>query len=271
MTAGDGALAPDRDYIVILPRTPLECTLDVRGGRNVLIKGGEIAIPDLNEAPRDPALHRGLYLTGQTGVVHVEGLLMRGAELTAPIVLNEPLGATVQLQRIRAERIFTDYPNWPALHADCVQTWSGPRVLRVDGYTCETDYFGLQLSPTEFGDTATTWPESMEFRHMNIRRWRPDDLTRYMLWRIRTVPRADWWPISFTDVWTDPGYAGAGTATRARCYSATYAGPRPNGWSEVAHDENCGSWPPFTPTGTPPDGDFVRSRDVGLRYSSPGY
>ena len=272
-TGGTGSLPDDEDFVIELPSVPLPCPLDVRGGRNLVIRGGEIFIPKTNESPRNPELHRGLYLTNQTGVVHVEGVRLGGAELSVPIVLNESRGATVQLQRVRADRIFTDYPDWGPLHADCIQTWAGPTVLRVDGFTCTTDYFGLQLSPTQYGDNDLTWPEYMEFRHMNFRPWREDDLTRFMFWRTRTVARKDWWPITFDDVWTQPGYEGAGTEAALTCYSGNYKATIPeNGgiWQEVSHDQNCGQWPKFG-FGQPPDGDFVRGRDIGLGYRSPGY
>ena len=272
-TGGNGSLEAGEDYLIRLPSAPLRCPLDVRGGDDVVIKGGEIDIPDVNESPRNPELHRGLYLTGQTGTVHIEGVRLRGSELSVPIVLNQAEGATVQIQQVRADRIFTDYPNWQPLHADCVQTWAGPKVLRVDGYTCTTDYFGLQLSPTQYGDDANTWPQLMEFRHMNFGPWRPDDLTRFMFWRTRTDPRDSWWPMIFDEVWTEPGYGGTGTETQFTCYSAQFVAPIPENdgvWQEKSHDQDCRTWPPFE-FGQPPDGDFVKAGDVGLEYSSPGY
>jgi len=273
-TGGDGGLDDAKDYVIELPSTPLECSLDVRGGRNVVIKGGDIRIPNINESPRNPELHRGLYLSNQTGTIHVEGVRLSGDELSVPIVLNQGRGATVQLQQIRAERIFTDYPNWGPLHADCIQTWSGPNVLRVDGYTCSTDYFGLQLSPTQYSDDENNWPDLMEFRHMNFRPWRrPDDLTRFMFWRTRVSPRTEWWPMTFDDVWTEPGYQGGGTDSALTCYSAQFKATIPaNGgvWEELSSDQSCASWPRFS-YGQPPGGDFVRARDVGVGYRTPGY
>jgi hypothetical protein len=272
-TGGDGSLEAGQDYLIRLPSTPLPCPLDVRGGHDIVIKGGEIAIPDINESPRNPELHRGLYLTGQTGTVHIEGVRLRGSELSVPIVLNEANGATVQIQQVRADRIFTDYPNSQPLHADCVQTWAGPKVLRIDGYTCTTDYFGLQLSPTQYGDDANTWPQLMEFRHMNFRPWRPNDLTRFMFWRTRTDPRTTWWPMIFDEVWTEPGYEGTGTEGQFTCYSGQFVASIPDNqgvWQEKSHDQDCRSWPRFN-FGQPPDGDFVKARDVGLDYESAGY
>jgi hypothetical protein len=272
-TGADGSLDNDRDYVIRLPSTPLPCPLDVRGGHDVVIRGGEISIPAQDDTPRNPELHRGIYLSNQTGTVHVEGVRVGGEELSAPIVLNENLGATVQLQHIRADRIFTDYPDWRPLHADCIQTWAGPNVLRVDGYTCTTDYFGLQLSPSQYGDNANTWPDEMEFRHMNFRPWRADDRTRLMFWRTRLASRRAWWPISFDDVWTQPGYEGRGNNARLTCYSARFKASIPQNhgvWQELSHDQNCSLWPRFS-FGQPPDGDFVKRRDVGLGYRSPGY
>ena len=146
-------------------------------------------------------------------------------------------------------------------------------MLPVDGFTCTTDYFGLQLSPTQFGDDESTWPDSMEFRHMNFRPWRGDDLTRFMFWRTRTAARRDWWPISFHEVWTEPGYEGDGNDERSPATSGDYKAPIPeNGgiWEELSHNQDCRLWPRFA-YGRPPDGDFVRGRDVGLDYQSPGY
>jgi hypothetical protein len=69
-----------RDYIIEMPAAPLSSGgLNISGGRNVVLIGGEIR--------RDPATcssttaDRALYLHKQTGTVHVEGLLISGANI----------------------------------------------------------------------------------------------------------------------------------------------------------------------------------------------
>src|SRR5205807_6072932 len=83
-------LDPARDYIVRMPQQPLTASygLAIAGGHNVVLIGGEIDIPWQGTNPPEDS-RRALYLKEQTGTVHIEGLLMTGADLTEGIDLDE--------------------------------------------------------------------------------------------------------------------------------------------------------------------------------------
>jgi len=128
-------LKKDRDYLIKLPKdTPFIGELNVYGGHNIVIIGGEIHIPDEAEDPRykegkGMKSRRALYLQGSTGTVHVEGLHItgRGLHEGLNIAEREP-GCIVQLQNIRVELLHGSYAK---NHADVIQSWAGPAELRI--------------------------------------------------------------------------------------------------------------------------------------------
>jgi hypothetical protein len=139
-------LSGSQDYRIILPKEPVDLGggVAITGGRNVVVIGGMISIPSRVDVPADRD-RRGLYLKGQTGTVHVEGVRMTG-DLSDGINLDEREGAIVQLQNILIDRV---HGNATSHHADVVQTWAGPRVLRIDGLRATTEYQGLFLLPNQ--------------------------------------------------------------------------------------------------------------------------
>jgi hypothetical protein len=139
-------LSAFQDYRIILPDEPVDLGggVTITGGRNVVVIGGMISIPSRVDVPaaRD---RRGLYLKGQTGTVHVEGVHMTG-DLSDGINLDQRKGAVVQLQNILIDRV---HGGAASHHADVVQTWAGPRILRIDGLRATTEYQGLFLLPNQ--------------------------------------------------------------------------------------------------------------------------
>jgi hypothetical protein len=189
-------LDPGRDYIVHLPASgPLPCPLTIGGGHNIVVFAGEVAIPWQNDVGHEKAAnHYGLYLAHNTGEVYIEGVKVGGPDIGTPVVLNEDRGGSVTLQnlRITARGHGYDHPaQYDRYHADCVQTWNGPKVLRVDGLTCDTDNFGFQFQPMQYRGPA---PDLFDIRHVNIFATGSPDSTRYMLWRVGD------WPIVFQGV-----------------------------------------------------------------------
>ena len=176
-------LEAGKDYVLQMPDEPLSGRggLSVTGGRNVILIGGEIRGP---ERAREGLDRRGLYLKEQTGTVHIEGLKMTG-QLSEGINLAQPDGATVQLQNIVIDLVEGSRDGH---HADLVQTWAGPRRLRIDGLTGTSDYQAMFLQPNEFLDGPE--PEEFDFRRMRLSGaeghgymlWGPDDAD----WRTTT-------------------------------------------------------------------------------------
>ncbi len=233
-----------KDYILKMPTTPLKVSggLSISGGRNVVLIGGEIEAPSAKDAP-DALQRRAVYLKGQTGTIHIEGLHIKGDDLAEAFNLDERLGAIVQLQNIRIETVHGQFSGH---HADLVQTWAGPAELRIDRLTGFTDYQGFFLLPNQhFTDGPT--PKLFNFRHLNLA---GSDKSAYLLWS----PGEKAMPVSLKEVWLKPN-----PKKRDR---DQFLWPKPSTGDK--------SWDAVQ-VGTPPEGDFVPEGVVGVNYVSPGY
>ena len=240
----DLRLDEKKDYILKMPATPLTAKggLVISGGRNVVLIGGAIEAPPLAEAP-GALERRAVYLKGQTGTIHIEGLSIGGADLGEAFNLDQRLGAILQLQNIRIEKV---HGTRAGHHADLVQTWAGPAELRIDRLTGTTDYQGFFLLPNQHFDGPA--PKLFDFRRMNIK---GSEQSGYMLWT-QTEPE---FPVKVTDVYVAP--SPAKVAQRD-----LIVWPKPStgdrSWENVK-------------VGEPPGGDFVPAGVAGINYVSPGY
>lgn len=222
-----------RDYVVVMPDEPLESGLAITGGRNVVLVGGEIRVPWQGDDPWI-SQRRGLLLRDQTGVVHVEGLLITGEDLSEGIQIDAP-EATVQLQNIRVEDVHArDQVGFSDNHPDVIQTWGGVAELRIDGLTGSTDYQGLFLAASS-GSVGRA-----DLRNVNII---GRETSRYLLWADGDFPRK----VQNVYLQSAPG----------------------RGWAQTLWP-NPDAWPGASP-GSPPGGDFVKAGTVGVGYSTPGY
>jgi hypothetical protein len=199
-TSAKVELSPDRDYIVKLPASPLVVAGGVRieGGHNVVIIGGEIAVPPRSEAP-DSRDRTGLLLKNQTGTIHVEGVRISGADLAEGINLDQGTGGTVVLQNIAVDEV---HGSRDGHHADILQTWAGPSTLRVDGLTGTTEYQGLFLLPQQFLDTP---PDAFDLRRIVITGdpGGQNGGAAYLLWADDTAPYLTAQDIVLVDQRTD--------------------------------------------------------------------
>jgi hypothetical protein len=161
VTAGHRSLQldPARDYTVVLPRTPgdLGGGVTITGGHNVVIIGGIVQVPSRSAVPSD-LQRRGMYLKSQTGTIHIEGVHLTG-DLSDGFNLAEDAGATVQLENVRIDLV---HGSQSGHHADVLQTWAGPKVLRVDGLQGSSQYQGFFLLPNELYSGPK--PQSFVFR-----------------------------------------------------------------------------------------------------------
>jgi hypothetical protein len=153
-------LDPGRDYTVALPRTPVELSggVTITGGHNVVIVGGVIKVPSQGEAP-DAKWRRGMYLKGQTGTIHVEGVRMTG-DLSDGFNVDQREDAIVQIENVQVDLVHGRHDGH---HADVIQTWAGPRILRVDGLRAATQYQGFFLLPNQLWTDGDP-PESFVFK-----------------------------------------------------------------------------------------------------------
>jgi hypothetical protein len=241
VTAANHILVLDqsRDYIIRMPSRPLSVSrgLCIWGGHNVVLVGGEIDIPWQGNPPPEDS-RRALYLEEQTGTMHVEGLLMTGPDIDEGIDIDERLGATVQIENVRIEHIHArDEVGFTDNHPDLIQTWGGPKYLRVDRLTGQTDHQGFFLHPQQFDRNANTL--LADLRHVDIA---GTNTAGYLLWQADTF-----WK-HLDDVWVQPN--------PIKPWETLWPSP---GWWADAH------------LGRPPGGDFVPAGTVGANYVSPGY
>jgi len=229
-----------RDYILKMPATPLTADggLVIYGGRNVVLIGGEIRFDAPRDKKQSALSRRGVYVKAGTGTVHIEGLLVTGAHAAEGFNIDmREENAILQLQNIRVETL---QGTRAGHHADVIQTWAGPRELRVDRLTGESTYQGMFLHPNQhFKGPA---PRLFDFRRVNIR------AGAYGLWQ------ASRFPIRTEDVWVDP--------------PARRPWPSHVLWPKVPMSESA--WKDVR-KGAPPGGDFVPAGVAGIGYVSPGY
>lgn len=237
-------LAPHRDYRIVL-REPLSDVggLKIVGGRNVVLIGGHITIPPAG--PRATAGdRRGLLIAGQTGTVHIEGLLIddAGGDLSEGINIAAPR-AIVQIQNTRVAGVHArDEKGFTDNHPDVIQTYGGVRELRVNRLTGTTTYQGLFLR----GDSDPVG--RVELSKVNIV---GSPTASYLLWKRCNAPypapcEGPDFPMGVTDVWVRPA---PGRSLRLSLKPEPPGGP----WDGV-HE------------GIPPGGDFVTRADLRERY-----
>lgn len=222
-----------KDYVLRMPDRPVQQAMAITGGRNVVLIGGTIAIPHQGANPSINQ-RRGLVVKQQTGVVHIEGLLLTGDDISEGIQIASPR-AVVQLQNVRVENLRArDQAAFSDNHPDVVQPWGGVQDLRVDGLTGQTDYQGMFLQA-----------ESARIGAVDLRRVNIDGAAtaRYLYWK-----QGDF------DVSVDEAYAKPGRGRRLE--NTLWGDGSP--WRNVR-------------LGPPPNGDFVPAGTAGVDYTSPGY
>src|SRR5690606_15568339 len=240
---------------------PVRKTLAIRGGRNIVMIGGEIEIPWQGDDVTSEGPRSGLIIRDVTGVLHIEGLLIHGPDIGEGIQIAAP-DATIQLQNVRVWNLHArDQVNFTDAHPDLIQTWGSVGELRIDGFSGQSDYQGFFFKADSDGAHGD----------VRIRRTNIDgaDTARYLLWFSDKGGR---WPeATLTDFYI----------AQAPGRSFGKALWPDSGASNGAHVETVDSrqyatWPKLPITGgvfqgMPPAGDFVPSSMVGLNYSSPGY
>lgn len=130
-------LDANKDYVLKLPSVVKRGSTVILGGRNVILIGGHISVPESDK------MRRAIYIKGATGTVHIEGVLISnpdGGEFDA-IAIAAP-DATVQVERVRVEGL---QGTQATFHSDVIQPWGGVRELRVDQLTATSGYQGIQL------------------------------------------------------------------------------------------------------------------------------
>lgn len=187
-------LDKDRDYIIKLPsgQEPLASGVSLIGGRNVIIDGGTITVPNRTAGESaDENDRRALYLKDQTGVTWIHNVRLEG-DLAEGIDINDQNDtSTVILLDITAGKV-SGYSS--DHHPDLLQSFAGPHKLYVNGFSGSTDYQGFFLLPEEHYPDHP--PALFSLSNIAI----DDSDGAYALWR----SVGDTWPLQLSNVCVVP-------------------------------------------------------------------
>jgi hypothetical protein len=264
LALGDGFtvlhLQAGRDYVLRMPPGRKVGGTFVEGGRNVVVIGGHLTVP---QGTTSDSQRRALYFKGQTGVVHVEGLLIDGSARGEAdgIAINAPQ-ATVQIENVRIADL---HGSQGGTHADVVQPWGGVAALRIARLTGTSGFQGLQI-PIDQGPIGSAEIHDADLHALPA--VAPGQGGGDMLWLTRES-LCNGYPVTLDRVYvtTRPGrsigqsvWPPVGAAQRC---------------AAVQHGDQV-SWPALPVSGAlavgaPPGGDYVPAPEVGDGYVSPGY
>lgn len=266
-----------RDWIVKLPSVPVVGGLDIDGGHNVIIIGGEIDLT--TPCTTDTNVCHGINMSrnsSSTGEVYIEGVLIKNPDPTHSqytgdgIDVNTSATPNITLENVRVQGIDGCAANGFSAHADVFQPYGAQgAAIHVDHLTGTTDFQGMQINP----DTAT--PSSGVYKNVNI-----DVLPNSHAGCSSSNGSYAWWLTRGNTSTTYP-------MTLVNAYAA-----EPNGslqhyavWPDTGttfgcaavYDSGVASWPTLASVsggvreGLPPGGDFVPASMAGISYVSPGY
>ena len=265
VTGGAKQYDPEKDYIVKLPKDKARTEgVWIEGGRNIVLIGGVIALPDKPESPNDDGTRRAIYIKNATGTVHIEGVLFDGeksGEYDA-VAINAPK-AIVQLQNLHITALGG---SMKFFHGDIVQPWGGVKELRIDRLTGTTSYQGLQINQ-DSGKIGKEYVSNVNLKGSG----------QWKLWLTgkEMADQGGYPPTHLEEVYIEPTTKwGEGKTSLAQ---SAYPGiDQPKG-AKFKEGEKAIHWPELdhvhgeVKLGPPPGGDFVPAESVGLKYKSPGY
>jgi hypothetical protein len=301
-----------KDYMIKLGHRTDVGGLVLWGGHNVTLIGGHITVPERTCCDRsDEWKSRGLTLGKQTGLGHVEGVLISDA---GDSIIIQSQDAIYQIENVRIENqhYYRDDPNLG--HADVISTFDGPKDVRVDRLTGDSDFTGLSW----FRPVSTAvYPAKVTLKNVNlignppqsntVSKW-PDGTTKtesdfanftYMGYTVTVHSCQECW---VTPGWYSQTYQrklqdtafglddSGSSIVQLACVVTGYDGQKVTGWTGDAStgsgsSSNLGrrqgdfiEFPSYANLtgvrwywGTPPNGDFVPPGSVGVGYVSPGY
>lgn len=167
-------LDSNTDYIIRMPTDHPIKSLNINGGRNVVVQGGWLNVPWQGDGASISA-RRAMILRNVTGILHIEGLLIDGDDLSEGLQIYCPDGI-VQLENIRLWNMHArDQVGFTDNHPDIIQTDGNVAELRVDHFTGWTDYQGFFFSNNFGGDIHGP----IHLRNVNIT---GHTTRRYLLW-----------------------------------------------------------------------------------------
>ena len=258
-------LAPDRDYIIQMPNEPVLRNIVIEGGHNVVMIGGEIYIPWQGDNPSISS-RTALKIYDATGIVHIEGVLLNGEDISEGIQIDAPQ-AIIQLQNIGIFNVRArDQVSFSDNHPDLIQTYGNVAELRIDRFTGSSDYQGLFFKADFNGPHG-----SIHISRTNII---GEPTARQLIWFQVQEGAA---PVTLEDVWVDaPDGKPFGHAIWPAS-NGRYPTQAQISWND--RQLEVAQWPSeMTPSitgqvfeGIPPEGNFVNPEDIGIGYTPVGY
>jgi hypothetical protein len=256
--------APGQDSIVRFVG-PVNRRLDLQGGRNWVIVGGEINI----DRPWDTLVDRNaIHVKDATGVVHIEGVFMHGAYINEGIKACAP-DAVLQIEN---DRIVDLHGTQAGYHADVIQPYCGFEELRVDGLTGYSQFQGVMFKADRGSWRTTT------LRRVNLVGIAPQD--GYPVNVVTGCCNDDGnsyvtGPISLSDVYISPDVSHHdGTLSGNICPAAAFAFKTDSATGRVYAEHRTDVSPQITGRiwkGRPAAGDYVPQGVAGLGYVAPAY
>lgn len=149
------ALPQNQDYILKCAG-PVQATWGfvVWGGHNVVLDGCDYVNSSTSGAAE---------FKNQMGTLWLHDDHFAGPQQTEGIDLQEPGTTTVVMRDVLIDPITGSFQT---NHADCLQSWSGPQRLLIDGFTCTSQYQGFFLLPNQ--QDSATQETVWDFRHVNL-------------------------------------------------------------------------------------------------------
>jgi hypothetical protein len=302
-------LDTNKDYIIRMNRRTGQGGLELSGGRNIILIGGAVS-PGFERTccdRTDEWKSRGLTFKDQTGTVHVEGVQINDA--TDGITLKAP-DAIFQFQNINIHNLHMYRDDDALAHADIIQIFNGPREIRVDRLTGDSDYTGLSWFR---GSETARFPLKVTLRRVNIfGNLQPNTLVRWPDGSVKDKPNLN--PFTYmgtatlhscddcwvTTGWYSPTYQrklqdtavlvdendtvvpspsfrvtgfDGQTTTSGRADVTSDIGRRQGDYIEFLNRPNVANvrWHFGKPVISGAQTDFVPHSSVGTGYVSPGY
>src|SRR6266849_3149957 len=142
-----------KDYIVQLPNVPVLGGIDIDGGHNVIVIGGEIDLTTPCTTDSGPC--HGINISmgpSSTGTVYIEGVLIKNPDSSHSqytgdgIDVNTSALSKLTIQNVRVEGVDGCSANGNPAHADVFQPYAATgAVIQVDHLTGTTDFQGMQI------------------------------------------------------------------------------------------------------------------------------
>jgi hypothetical protein len=272
-------LDSSKDWIVKLPTVPLVGGIDINGGHNVIIIGGEIDLPTPCTTDNSPCHGINISMdSSANGEVYIEGVYIKNPDPTHSrytgdgIDVNTTAMANLTIQNVRIEGI--DGCNsgaYPDAHADVFQPYKATNaVIQVDHLTGTTDYQGMQI-PADL-----SWPKRGDYRNVNINvlsNTHPGCAgsgARYAWWLTADNPACGAYPMNLlNDYALEPN--------RSLLTNAVWPDSDASSGCPARYRGGLATWPQISSiaggihNGLPAGGDFVPVGVAGVNYRSPGY